>query len=461
MFYDGDLQAGIALAVRNAKSVICFIRDDGEESSAWENEYLADQAISQLVTSKAVPLRLDAGSQEASFLAPFCPIDKVPTLVVIKNGVVKAHLVPGISEEDFKQQLKAALEEEESTGAQVPRQEEMDEGGAATPSPAVSVPTPTTSTSSEVPENNSASSTDQARRESIRAGKRPATNDTPEPEEETDATAHRISWQAQQRKREQKQKEERERVLHQIRQDNEARKQREESRRAATMSRKIAESQNNTSSPAEQTHPKPSPTQQYRLQVRLFDGTSVRSTFAPSKTIRHDVRPWLDSQRSDGDSPYNLKHIISPLPHRTISVAEEDQTLEELDLGPTASLVMVPVRTYTEAYASSGSSLPVRGLYYGYNLVTGTVGAVAGAVGSFLGLGQGAAAGGNDSSTPATGDTEPEPAPRSSAPRASRNRNARPNIRTLFDGADDERDAQFYNGNQLNFEPRKDQDSDK
>ncbi|KMU84479.1 hypothetical protein CIHG_02263 [Coccidioides immitis H538.4] len=32
------------------------------------------------------------------------------------------------------------------------------------------------------------------------------------------------------------------------------------------------------------------------------------------------------------------------------------------------------------------------------------------------------------------------------------------NIRTLYDGPSDEADRQFYNGNQLNFEPRIDQD---
>jgi hypothetical protein len=40
--------------------------------------------VSQLLTARAVILRLQAGSQEAGFLAAFCPIGEVPSLVVIQ-----------------------------------------------------------------------------------------------------------------------------------------------------------------------------------------------------------------------------------------------------------------------------------------------------------------------------------------------------------------------------------------
>jgi hypothetical protein len=40
--------------------------------------------VSQLLTAKAVVLRIQAASQEAGFLAAFCPIDKIPILVVIQ-----------------------------------------------------------------------------------------------------------------------------------------------------------------------------------------------------------------------------------------------------------------------------------------------------------------------------------------------------------------------------------------
>ncbi|KKZ64547.1 hypothetical protein EMCG_01426 [[Emmonsia] crescens] len=449
MFYEGDLQSGIALAVSEAKRVICFVRDDTDESSTWENEYLADEEIAPLVKSKTISLRLQAGSVEAGHLASFCPISKIPTLVVAKDGVLREYIVSGVSEEEFKRRLKKALEDLPVPAPQVvPEPAQVDSNS----SPAESTPVSSAPLSTHTPDHDSESTEEQGtvertRRESIRAGKRRAeTVEEPEqPQEAPESQAK--NWRLEQRKREQQKKEERDRILNQIRRDTEDRKAREESRKLS-----LAPSTNNENNPPKAVEQRPQTKampNQFRLQIRLFDGSSVRSSFSPTQTIQHDVRPWLDSQRSDGDAPYNLKQILTPLPSRTISVAEEDQTLEELGLGPTANLVMVPVRTYTEAYASAGASLPVRGLYAGYNLVTGTVGAVAGAIGSILGI---------------SADTEPaaaESPPTAETPsRVSLRggRNGRSNVRTLYDGDDDDREPrQFYNGNQLNFEPRRDE----
>lgn len=193
--------------------------------------------------------------------------------------------------------------------------------------------------------------------------------------------------------------------------------------------------------------PKPqrTPPQQYRLQVRLFDGSSVRSSFTPSQTIRGDVRPWVDSQL-EATRPYNLKHILTPLPNRTLTIAEEEQTLEELGLGSTANLVMVPINTYTEAYSNSGASLPVRAVSSAYGLVSSVVGTATGLVGSLFGYVQPAP----ESQTAQS--TEPAQPGDSNMPRTAR---ARPNvsgglnIRTLHDQREQRDDSQLYNGNQV------------
>lgn len=178
------------------------------------------------------------------------------------------------------------------------------------------------------------------------------------------------------------------------------------------------------------------PPNQYRLQVRLFDGRSVRSSFSPTQTIRGDVRPWLDQQTVDDHRPYNLKHILTPLPSRTLSVTEESQTLQDLGLGSTANLVMVPVQSYTEAYSAAGS-LPVRAISGFYNAVSSAAGTATELVGSFFGYGAG---------TPAN---EPTSSPPPSTENARRPRPPGPNIRTLRDQQNGRGDSQLYNGNQV------------
>ena len=84
MFFDGNVQGGIALALRESKAVVCFIRDDGSESSKWEHEYMQDAQVSMAIETKAVALKIDAGSQDAQSLAAYYPIRSIPTLIIIR-----------------------------------------------------------------------------------------------------------------------------------------------------------------------------------------------------------------------------------------------------------------------------------------------------------------------------------------------------------------------------------------
>lgn len=201
-----------------------------------------------------------------------------------------------------------------------------------------------------------------------------------------------------------------------------------------------------TDTPAEERKPQtPTPPKQYRLQVRLFDGSSIRSSFSPSQTIRADVRPWVDSQPGDEKRPYSLKHILTPLPNRTLTIADEELALAELGLGSTANLVMVPINTYTEAYSATGSSLPARAVSSAYGLVSSAVGTATGLVGSFFGYGQPAStpsAGPQASTSSAYPSGDVASRPRPSPPRG-------PIIRTLRDQRNEQDDSHFYNGNQV------------
>lgn len=193
-----------------------------------------------------------------------------------------------------------------------------------------------------------------------------------------------------------------------------------------------------------QQTPVPTPPKQYRLQVRLFDGSTVRSSFSPSTTIRKDIRSWLDEQLADDTPPYNLKHILTPLPNRTISVAEEDKSLEELELGPSANLVMVTIPSYTRAYASSAVSAPVQAVSSVCNLLYSAASSVPGFIGSLLGYG---------TATP----TENYPRSQTGSPSANSSGVHRSHlttsrgstIRTLRDQHEERDDNQLYNGNQV------------
>ncbi|KAJ5726385.1 uncharacterized protein N7483_007742 [Penicillium malachiteum] len=416
-FFEGSVQDGIALAVRETKAVVCFVRDDAQTSFTWEEEYFSDERIAPALDTNAVLLRITAGSQEAGFLTSFCPIAKLPTVVVIKNGSLQEYLVPELSKHDFQTRLASAVKGRRDFAG--PQSQDRDEigGRAATGTPvsssqnvAISIPN-TTSSQHTYTSSQTASATN------IPMKKSSDFNKSSEKNAEHDITTKTLSHRGL----------------------------------------KYPALAGRLYPPLENVKPKPpvarGPPTQYRLQVRLFDGSSVRSSFAPTQTIRSDVRLWLDRQMNSEQRPYNLKHILTPLPSHTLSVSDESLTLQELGLGSTANLVMVPVSSYIEAYSTTGSSLPFRGISAAYNMVASVANTASGVVGSLIGnswIGSNAS---NTGSSLSQGESvSPSGTPRSRVIGA--------NIRTLRENHFAENDKQFYNGNQLNFEPREDEKDD-
>jgi hypothetical protein len=280
----------------------------------------------------------------------------------------------------------------------------------------------------------------------------PAVNNVPLQPESDKQKGQRDDYIKMQREREQKQRDERERIKAQIKAD------REERRRLDDMRKGIVDSSSGTSANTSSISASSSTQnrrKEVRVQVRTFDGSTLRSTFQPSSTLSTDIRPWIDND-SGINAPYNLKLILTPLPNRNIEAAEEEQELSELGIIGSCTLVMVPVKGYVESYTgSSPGGLLGSAVSGGFGLVTGTAGAVFGGVKSILGYGT------PQTQAPASAATT---GPVASADNGEQNQQepSKARVRTLADqraeSAAKRRDHQFYNGNQLDFEPKKDSD---
>lgn len=124
-----------------------------------------------------------------------------------------------------------------------------------------------------------------------------------------------------------------------------------------------------------------------RLQVRLLDGSAIRSTF-DSSTPFSKVRQWLDSSRTDGDHPYSLKQLMTPAPSPLINDEDHSRSLNDLGLHPSATLVMAPVQGLAAAYqqSPSGAAHTIAGLIWTY--VVAMVLRVISKLKTFLGLGE-------------------------------------------------------------------------
>ncbi|KAJ5548763.1 hypothetical protein N7513_005997 [Penicillium frequentans] len=430
-FYEGSLQDGIALALRETKAVVCFVRviprmqesqppnrgacaDDTQMSSTWEEEYFDGEEIAQTLDTGAVLLRITAGSQEAGFLTSLCPIAKFPTVIVINNGTLKEYLVPEISKDAFQSRLGVAVKGQKPSE---PVEQSQSSAPAVAPVPNIT------------PRQYPTYPTPQAARVA-------AASTQPKPREDNNSTGESATNNAQPKKtvpaKPQPSKEEHKKPI-------------AKQEKAPLKSKQTIPSKKATPS-SEERKPQSPVARGPPANTDSKCDCSMEALFSPTQTIRSDVRPWLDGQMGTEQRPYNLKHILTPLPSRTLSVSEESQSLQDLGLGSTANLVMVPVSSYTDAYSAAGSSLPVRGISAVYNAVSSVASTATGLVGSFIGYGP--------TATTANGSGSPPASTPASSENTQRPRNSGLNIRTLRDQQNDRKDSQFYNGNQLNFEPR-------
>ena len=254
----------------------------------------------------------------------------------------------------------------------------------------------------------------------------------------------RQDWKKVQREREKRERDERERIKALIRHDHSERRHAEELRKMSTGSQKQPAV---SPAPPAQAPPTRIKSSEIRVQVRTFDGGSLRSSFSRYATIAGQIRPWIDSV-AESDMPYTLKLILTPMPNRTIEAAEEDVALADLEITASCTLVMVPVRHFTESYGPSVSGTIGSAVTGTFGYLTGSIYSLASGIGTVIGY-------------PAQPPTQPSTGIDEGDPKRSERHSIR--VRTLADQRQESRsnDQQFYNGNQLNFQPRKDNEEGK
>ncbi|CAN9337886.1 unnamed protein product [Alternaria alternata] len=508
MFHQGTLQSGITVAIQEQKLVACFVRDDGATSNEWEEEWLKSGWLSNLLAQKTVVLRLEAGSTEAGFLAAFSDISSVPTFVVIQNGQLQVQLKSDATKEDFINSIRrvlganpipgssAASSSLPPTSTQEPSdnptnaEAEDDLYGPSVPSIATRsapVPAPTPSSTKA-------------------KGKQRA----PEPNPTSpSASASKAQQEARDalRKKKREDAEELARIKARIEADKAARKVEASLRKAERekeKNRNATQNSDTTSTPSlspataiKSSSSRGSNSATVALNVRLFDGRTIRSTFPRTATLQSTVRSWIDAEFSkmaqDDENlsrghnnklpPYFFRHILAPAPSRELSAGDESVELGEIDLAPSATLVLVPVKGYTDAYSGGGGgglTGAATGIVGGaFGLLSSTVGLVGSTIGSVMGFGAqqegGSGGAGAGSSNGAGGRTvgsrptqEPthdpildqlQPQPQPQPPSAGTGTGTTMRVRTLADQRARE-PQQFYNGNQLSTEPRQ-EDNDK
>lgn len=444
MFHQGTLQSGISLAIQQQKLVACFIHSPSDSTSqTWEEEYLTANTcagnvcgqVGHLIAEKAVLLKIELGSQEAGFLNAFCPVEEAPAVVVIRDGKVLERIAGSVGREEFVERLGRAVGlneegEDGEDGADGAEAKEDGEGEVGESDPLISSTAAGAGADAESNEQTQPSSTptqppeasapqqqppnqantllaerarrleaERLRHEADQKAERLARKKARE-EEAAAASRHtatterneqqkaRDAWIYQQKQRKDEAKKEKERVLQQIESDKQERKaaalrRKEGAGGEGTGKGEFSEMLAQSGSRAVATGVRNG---SCALQIRLFDGSSIKGKFAADADLATAVRTWIREASPEGgaDIPYSFRQILAPQPSRSIEVGEEGQTLQDLGLAPSATLVLVPVAGGVDAYEGNkgvvGSA--VNGAYWlastAYSFSASLLGAIPG-----------------------------------------------------------------------------------
>ena len=317
---------------------------------------------------ETVLLRLEAGSQEAGYLAAIFPLPKTPTLVIIKDGQLKEYIASGVGKEEFLRRIAVAFESRDATAGQP--------ATSTNSTTAAAQQQASSSSETSAPEESSGPRSSQVVQDllSERASRLEAQKKEQEAKKRAEAKAQakalkealdtttpegsKLSadrkYALMQKKRKQEARDERARILKRVEDDKEVRKAKEADRKA--LAKALEESQKGeAAAPASTSAPSSAQGSAGRrskvcaLQVRLFDGTTIRSSFPSDATLGGQVRAWVNKE-IEGDVPYNFKQVLTPLPNKNLSVSEEGESLQSQGLTPSATLILVPVPAYTSAY---------------------------------------------------------------------------------------------------------------
>jgi flagellar biosynthesis GTPase FlhF len=471
------------------------LSDDDETSQKWETEWLnatldtgtdsdEQRSLGEQLGDKAVLLRINAGSVEAGFLGAFCSLDSLPKLLVIKAGSVVENIDASVTEEEFKKRIVALLQP--PTQQQLPQSTNsipqnadsatadvsqvlsnvpfigenrtaLPETGTAPQENAetnVPIPAPTSrgnnatmqrflterSARLEAERKKQEEADKEARRATAKARKESADKQAAE---SSSVPHNKQDWADQQRNRNKEARVERERILKTIESDKAARREKERQRKLAAQGEPSAAGAS-TQEPVHTNTASGRNSSTCSLQIRLFDGSSLRTKFDPSATLATSVRTYI-SENSQTDIPYEFRQILLPNPSRNISVGEEGESLRSLGLTPSATLVLVPIKGYTDAYAGGSGGLVSKGFNAGYGLLSGAAGLLGSAVGGVMGY----ATGTTDRPGPYVAGTADESESSNVQGDRMANRPTGINIRTLRDQREADQNTELYNGNQV------------
>ncbi|EMR09337.1 hypothetical protein PNEG_02292 [Pneumocystis murina B123] len=293
-----SIEESIRLCLDKRLIFLVYIQGDDEK---WIDNLLTPQVCKE-IKEKTVSLRLFNGTIEAMSFKQMVVVNSVPSIFLIKDGLVKKSFYGNATAENLIEGIQSLSREKSMSNI-------SEYEGACR-------------NLLNIQEKDGISSIKSAKMNSKDGGKRK-------------------KYVEELKKMKKKDLEERMCILARINADKEERKVKEQYR--------ISARSNEVSIFTEDTSFQQSAKNICLLNIRLLNGSSIQAKHFTINNTLQDVRQWIDENRTDNKIPYDL---IQVYPKRLFSISEEVKTLEVLNLYPSATLVLKPIKNAISAYVN-------------------------------------------------------------------------------------------------------------
>lgn len=371
-WFEGSIPEAIALAKSKQQLFLVFIEGNDELSKAMGTTYEDAAVSSKLQSSRCVAIKLQAGSEPCQQFSQIYPVVVVPSSFFIGcNGIPLEVIAGSVEPPELLNRIDKLFQEPSCVGDNGSLPAEVSLDPAPSPLQAETVP----STEATLPDAPSLEERVERAKRLVEERRLQKIKEEEEAVRQSEMERRRVARELQmaQQSREEQQRREwarqraqekeeerrhRERIQAQIAQDRADRaekyqkeKAQEEQRKRERETQRLLEQQQRAAQEAAAR------SQVSRIQFRLPDGSSATHTFDADSTLQ-DLHNYVVETVQPSFSNFTLS---TTFPRREFTQEQYLSSLRELELAPSAVILVVPVSTPSvvvpAAVSKSGASL--------------------------------------------------------------------------------------------------------
>lgn len=364
-WYAGTVESAIQKALNEEKIFIVYIQGDDESSKKMDVTWNCKEVALLCTEQNCTAIRIKTGSVEVEQFSKFYPVLCVPSTYFINQSGVPIDIVGGYMEPDsFVKRIQGSLKREDATdaaGMPSPIQTTVADAGSELPLPGTSTQNVQPSQDADLP--NPVASAKELIKKRRQEKEEQDLQDKIEKEKKRRENGRNVETMKQKQKDEEARKlvrdlalekteakAAREAIRKKIMQDKMEKAAKFEAAQQTEQQKKNDLKNERAQAQAVKLETANSERLVSRIQFRLPDGSSINREFSSDTTLRNVMKSFME----ETEPRFGSVQFATVYPKRQFNEGDMDSAIKNLNLTPSAVLIVLPAKQITSSSSSSG-----------------------------------------------------------------------------------------------------------